>query len=486
MIPKLLMALALAGLIFFLVGRKQKVQAAQENRPRLTNGGKEKATPKTLAVVRTSPQARMQESILSFQASQPQGSRPAEVPTITVLTETRQSIVGFGGAFTDAACFMFNEMPREKREALFQDLFGHCGLNLNFCRTCIGASDYATHVYSYDEGEPDPELKRFSIEHDRKYILPIIREALAVNPDIFLYGSAWSPPGWMKSNGSMLGGAMRRHSLEPYSLYLLKFVQAYGEEGVKIKAVTVQNEVDTDQDGNMPACIWAQELEVDFVRGFLGPLFQKEGIDTKIWIIDHNYNLWGRALGSLDTPGMLKYTDGIAWHGYVGDASKVSTVHDSYPDVSMFWTEGGPDYTSADYGTDWCKWSRTFSNILSNWCRGITVWNLALNEVGKPNIGPFPCGGLVTINSQTKEVSLSGQYFALAHYSKYVKPGARVLSTSQSSQESSLSRVAFLNPDGGKVLVVTNSGAATAVDLVEGGKQVRLDLPADSVTTLRW
>ena len=213
-----------------------------------------------------------------------------------------QEMLGFGAAFTDAACYTFNRLDAPAREELFHELFHPSQLGLNVCRTCIGASDYSTEVFSYDEGEPDPEMKRFSIAHDQAYVLPMLREARAQNPDLFLFSSPWSPPGWMKAGGSMLGGSMRQRFYAPYAQYFLKFLQAYSAAGVPVQAVTVQNEVDTDQDGRMPACSWPQEYEISFVKDHLGPVLQQNGLSTKIWILDHNYNLWGRAVAELDDP----------------------------------------------------------------------------------------------------------------------------------------------------------------------------------------
>ena len=256
-------------------------------------------------------------------------SGPASEDAVVLDPEKKfQEILGFGAAFTDAACYTFNRLDSS-------------AMGFNVCRTCIGASDYSTSVYSYDEGARDPDLERFSIDHDREYILPILREARRVNPDLFLFSSPWSPPGWMKSNGSMLGGNMQRRSMPAYANYFVKFLQGYEAEKVPIQAVTVQNEVDTDQDGRMPASTWPEEYEADFVRGNLGPIFQKNGLKTKIWIIDHNYNLWGRAIAELETPGVRQFTNGIAWHGYVGKVEWVDRVHDAFPDVEMYWTEGG-------------------------------------------------------------------------------------------------------------------------------------------------
>jgi len=395
-----------------------------------------------------------------------------------------QDILGVGAAFTDAACFMFNQLSAASREQLFHELFHVSEMGLNVCRTCMGSSDYSTKVYSYDDGDPDPELTRFSIDHDREYILPILRQARSANPDLFLFSSPWSPPGWMKAGGSMLGGSMRRKYLPNYAQYFLKFLQAYAAEGVPIQAVTPQNEVDTDQDGRMPACIWPQEYEIAFVRDHLGPLLQQQGISTKIWVLDHNYDLWGRAIHELDDPGLRHYANAVAWHGYAGSPEMMSKVHDAHPDADMHWTEGGPDYTSPDYLTDWTRWGQTFIGALRNWCRSITGWNLALDEHGQPNIGPFSCGGVVTIHSQTKEITRSGQYWALAHFARCIRRGARRFDSQGTIPD--VDHIAFENPDRQKVLVVANSGAARTVILQMGGMLADVSLDKDSLTTLVW
>ena len=339
-------------------------------------------------------------------------------------------------------------------------------------------------MYSYDEGEPDLELKRFSIEQDRRYILPILREVRKVNPEIFLSSAPWSPPGWMKAGGSMLGGSMRRRYMPAYAHYFLKFPQAYTKEGVPIQAVTPQNEVDTDQDGRMPACIWPQEYEIEFVGKHLGPLLEKEGISTRIWILDHNYNLWGRAVAELDDADLRRYCNAIAWHGYVGTQEMMTKAHQAHPDAEMHWTEGGPDYTSPDYLTDWAIWGETFTAALGNRCTSITGWNLALDELGHPNIGPFSCGGLVTIHSQTREITRSGQCWAFAHFSRTIRRGARRFDSL--STLTGLSHAAFANPDGTQVLVVTNSGPAQTATVQMGALQADIALDRDSLTTRVW
>jgi glucosylceramidase len=394
-----------------------------------------------------------------------------------------QQVLGFGAAFTDASCYLFSKLTVQERKALLAELFGPSGLRLSVCRTCIGSSDYSTSAYSFDDSpEPDPELKKFSIEHDRAYILPTLREAREVNPDLFLFSSPWSPPGWMKAGNSLLGGNMRKEYFAPYAQYFVKFLQGYAADGVKINAVTVQNEVDTDQNGRMPAALWGQEYEIEFVKSCLGPAFERTGIDTKIWILDHNYNLWGRVMDELSDPDLYKYVDGVAWHGYFGTPDSMTRVQKAYPAKHAYWTEGGPDYTSPDYATDWTKWSRDYSEILRNSAECIVGWNLVLDENGKPNIGPFSCGGMVTMNSKTHALTRSGQYWAFAHYSKTVERGARVIASTGDVKD--ISHVAFENPDGARVLVITNQGGEQKVSCAMGSDVLDVSLDGDSVTTL--
>lgn len=395
-----------------------------------------------------------------------------------------QEILGFGAAFTDAACYTFNRLEPAAREKLFHELFHPSEMGLSVCRTCMGASDYSTEMFSYDEGEPDPEMKRFSIVHDQAYVVPMLREARKQNPDLFLFSSPWSPPGWMKAGGSMLGGSMRQKYFAPYAEYFVKFLQAYAADGVPVQAVTVQNEVDTDQDGRMPACAWPQEYEMGFVKNHLGPAFEKNGIATKIWILDHNYNLWGRAVAELDDAAVHKYCNAVAFHGYVGTPDQMSKFHQAYRDAQIYWTEGGSDYTWPDYATDWVKWAQTFTGILRNWSQSITGWNLALDEKGRPNIGPFSCGGMVTIHSQSREITTSGQYWAFAHFSRNIRRGAKRFESSSNAE--GLAHVAFENPNGQKVVVLSNKGRAATATLRMANATAEIPLAADSVTTLLW
>lgn len=401
-----------------------------------------------------------------------------------VATNKFQEVLGFGGCFSDASCYVINQLRQPLRDELLHELCHPSEMALNVHRTCMGAADSAAMLYSYDEGEPDPDLKRFSIDHDREYILPILRRVFEINPSVFLFASPWSPPGWMKWNKSMLGGSMSRQYLSSYAQYFLKFVRAYAEAGVPLQAVTTQNEVDTDQHGQMPACTWSQECETEFVIEHLGPLFEKSNVSTKIWILDHNYVYWGRVISQLDNPDFRRYASSVAWHGYVGEPSMMSKVHAAHPEADMHFTEGSTDYNDPHYTDDWTKWASTYTDVLNNWCSSATAWNVATDEHGKPNIGPYPCGGILIINPRTQEIVRSGQYWALAHFSRTLRRGA--MRCESQGQVANLSHIAFQNPEGENVVVLTNSGAARTVEIIDGLQSATIPMEGNSVSTLCW
>jgi glucosylceramidase len=424
-------------------------------------------------------------SLSGWQA--PTGS-PSSAGASTIEVDpsrTFQSMLGFGGAFTDSSCFLFNQMRSDARHQLLQELFSTAGLNLSVARTCIGSSDYSLTTYTFDDmPAPDPGLSHFGIAHDRAYILPTLREAASIQPDLFFISTPWSPPAWMKAGDSLLGGSMRKNYFDSYAQYFVKFIDAYKAAGINIRAVTIQNEVDTDQDGKMPAALWGQEYEGEFIKSFLGPALSSASLDTKIWLLDHNFNLWGRVMDLLSDPDVYRFVDGVAWHAYAGEPDAMTRVHDAFPSKSAYFTEYGPFITDADYLTGWAKWSASYAQIFRNWARCAVAWNLLLNEKGGPNLGPFTCGGVVTIDSKTQQLTRSGQYWALAHYSKTVQRGARVMASSSSLP--GVEHVAFANPDGTFVLVLTNQGKDRDIQCRVQGKSLGASLPADSILTLQW
>ena len=400
-----------------------------------------------------------------------------------VVIDTRQrfqSILGFGAAFTDGSCFTLSQMPDTDRQALMRELFLPSEMNLSAGRCCVGASDYSRDVFSYDDTPGDSAMQHFSTAHDDAYILPILREARALQPGLFLLSSTWSPPAWMKVYGTMLGGYMSSKHLQDYAAYYVAFLESYRQKGVPIQALTTGNEVEAEQGGSMPATVWTAEMEADFIRDHLGPQLRKRKLDTKVWLLDHNYDLWKRVLWQLDDAELRKYVDGVAWHGYVGTPDMMSRVHDRHPDLPFYWTEGGPDYTSPAYETEWTRWGQTFTEALANWCRCIIGWNYALDKNGRPNIGPFSCGGMVTVEGG--KVTRSGQYWAMRHFSQHIQRNAvRVASHSDATD---LHHIAFAQPDGSVVAVLTNGGGERPMTISVNGRAGRLTLPATSIVTL--
>ncbi len=410
---------------------------------------------------------------------------PAKIQALPVIhldpRDKYQEILGFGGAFTDAACYMINQLDEAARNKFLEDIFSPSGMGLNMGRLTVAQCDFGRVCYSYNDTPDDIQMKNFSLDYDRQYIIPTIRSARRINPELFLLSSPWSPPGWMKTGGLMTGGWMRACYLEAFANYYLRYLLEYGKEGIKINAITTQNESETDQLSLMPACYWHPEMEISFIRDYMVPLIKKNAMDVEIWIMDHNYIMWRRAKWMLDDPGFKAVVSGVAFHPYEGPAEVMSMLHDAHPEIDMHMTELGARNDLSSEGM--CDSGKAFTAMLRNWSRSIICWNLALDETGRPNIGPFfGVGGMVQIHSQTHEITLNAQYWALAHFSKFVKRGARRIG-SECNYEN-IYHVAFLNPDGEYVLVITNPGPATEVSLDLGGRYAVIPVSESSMSTV--
>ena len=471
----------------------------------------------TPAIARGAGAIRVQQTAGSKRFAQNAGLdwRPIEgepANAITLDPTTRfQDVLGFGAAFTEASAYVISQMAPGARVQFVHELFSPDELGINVTRICIGSSDYATAMFSYDEGAPDPALARFSIDRDRAYVLPELIAARRANPDLFVLASPWSPPGWMKNGGSMLGGNIKPSNFAVYAQYLVKFLAAYQAAGVRVDAITTQNESDTDQAGRMPAAAWAQEYEVAFVGKHLGPAIAGAGLSTKIWLLDHNFNLWGRAFNTLEDPGVSKYADGVAWHPYVGAAEAMTRIHNAYPTKHQYWTEGGfelaagkgtiafaatpgPMTTGVATAETRPRLDETAAiaqsglgatHALRNWARCLIDWNVALDETGHPNIGPFDLKGTTTIDSKTKQVTARGpNYWTIKHLNHAARRGAVVIESTGAIDQ--LAHVAFANPDGRMAMLLTNAGPDRVVRIVQGSRMAEVALPAHSLTNLSW
>ena len=343
---------------------------------------------------------------------------PASAPSV-------RDFLGFGVAITPASCYLLKQMEPKERTAFLKSIYSKEGLNLSVGRVCIGSSDYSAELYSYDDVPFDRDLEHFSVERDEAYVIPMLREILAIRPDLYLLASPWSPPGWMKTGGLLCGGHMRDEFVECYARYTLKFLQAYAARGIRISAITPQNEPETHQSARMPACIWNPETEAKYAKA-LRALLDREGMDVKIWLWDYNFAGTPRVDWQLDQiAGLREACGGIAFHYYKGDVEMTAPLREKYPELPLHFTEAGPRLYD-NYDTDRCKWGIMISKALRCGFSSFNGWNLMLDEMGGPNIGPFFCGGLVTRHSVTGELRYSGQYQALRHIAPYVTPGAEI------------------------------------------------------------
>ena len=380
-----------------------------------------------------------------------------------------ESFSGFGVAITGASCYELSTMSEEARDKFLSDIYGPDGINLSVGRLSIGSSDYSADVYSYCDTENDMKHESFSIERDKEYIIPMIKEILKHNPNMKLFASPWSPPGWMKTEGSMCGGYMKWEYIDCYADYIIKYLQVYKKEGIEISAITPQNEPETQQFGYMPACVWHPDIEAKFVE-VLRKKMTALGMNTEIWLYDHSFTGWKRVLYQLkNNPNLINDCNAIAFHYYDGTVEMIDKLKAEYPNIKWNFTEGGPRLYD-NYDNDWCKWSIMMSKSLNIGCDSFTGWNLMLDENGGPNIGPFFCGGLATLNSQTGDLTYSGQYKAFKHFSKFIKPGASIYPAKVDNCEMNMfafpqnmitvEGTAAQNKDGSHVLQLANANSS--------------------------
>lgn len=419
------------------------------------------------------------------------------VKQLNVSEETVNNYCKFGVAITPSSCYELSLLEPEKRTKLLKQIYSKDGLGLSTGRICIASSDYSPEIYSYDDVAFDTELKHFSIERDEQYVIPMIKEILEINPDLYLYASPWSPPYWMKTGESMCGGYMRDKYLDCYADYIIKFINAYAKHGIKISAVTPQNEPETQQLGNMPACIWHPETEAKFIK-ILKKKFIENNLNVEVWMLDHSFGYVNRVQWLLDNcEDLEKYCNGAAFHYYDGSIEQTKVLIEKYPNLHLHFTEGGPRLND-HYDTDWCKWGIMILKALQTGYKSFTGWNLMLDELGGPNVGPFmkTCGGLVTNNHQTDELKYSGQYKAFSHIVPFIKPNSKIYSISGdkkfamviSSYPNRLQNVEGIvidNQDGKLITILVNpnnQNLQTQISL--GGKLWYIELQADSISTV--
>ena len=399
--------------------------------------------------------------------------------------KTSHPYLGLGGGMGDASCKLLSEMPADRRRALLEDLFTPKGLDLGVVRVQVGANDYSTEVYTYDDGDADPELKRFSIDRDRKWVLPVLREVVSVRKDVFFFASPWTPPGWMKTNGGLFGGWMKSEWLEVYADYCAKFVAAYRDEGIALGAFTVQNEPECARGGS-PTCLWHPDQEAKMAK-LLRARFDAAGLGgTKVWLWDHNYDGWKRVADQLKDAELVKAIDAVAWHPYCGEPSMLARVRALHPTLPFHQTEFGPNVDPA-LKRDLAFWGRTVIGALRHGCSSFANFCLVLDPNGYPNTSQgLGCAGFVELDERDWSWKPSAQYLAFRHVSRFVRRGAKILDCDWSAADGT-EAVAFENPDGSKVVVFAVQGddprKRQQIQFKVGGEYHLLSVPHHSITT---
>lgn len=417
-----------------------------------------------------------------------------EVTVFVDPSKTFQTYFGIGGALTDASAETFYKLPKDKQQELLKAYFDKTdGIGYTVARTNINSCDFSSDMYTYVQ-DGDKELASFNIDHDKKFKIPFIKEAMAATGNsLNLFVSPWSPPAWMKDNNDMLqGGHLKPEFYASWANYFAKFIKAYEKDGVPVWGASVQNEPMAKQ--RWESCIYTAEEERDFLKNNLGPVLEKEGLkDKKLIVWDHNRDLmYQRAQTYFSDPEAAKYVWGIGFHWYENWSGgtpmydNVQRVHEAFPDKNIFFTEGCAESFDSSRYYSWAlgeKYARNMITDFNNGMVGFTDWNILLDETGGPNhVGNF-CFAPVHGDIKTGKLIYTNAYYYIGHFSKFIKPGAkRIISSSSRSQ---LLTTAFGNEDGKTVVIVMNqSGIKTPYSLWVNGKAAAVTALPHSIATL--
>jgi len=445
------------------------------------------------------------------------GTRPSGELTITVdPSRTYQSMDGFGASITDSSAAVLYRLDPAAREQAMRSLFDPVrGIGVSALRQPIGSSDFTDEPhYTYDDmppGQTDFALAHFSIAHDRAQILPLLRRARALNPRLTVIATPWSPPAWMKTTDSLVGGRLKDDPrvYAAYARYFVKFVQAYRAAGVPVDYLTVQNEPQNRTPNGYPGMDLPVAQEVKLIEA-VGPALRAAGLRTRILAYDHNWTTHPGDIASTP-PGEDPETDypyevlaspaarwvaGTAYHCYSGDPSAQTALHDAYPDKGIWFTECSGSHGPTDPPAKFFRDTLTFHarnvtiGTTRNWAKTAITWNIALDSTGGPhNGGCDTCTGLLTLEADGT-VSTNAEYYTIGHLSKFVRPGAvRIASTSfgTTGWNGQIMDVAFRNPDGSTALVVHNENDDPRTFAVAvGGRSFDYTLPGGALATFTW
>ncbi|WP_207423022.1 glycoside hydrolase family 30 protein [Desertivirga brevis] len=412
-----------------------------------------------------------------------------KLPLIQVdAKQSYQEIDGFGFALTGGSAQHIIKMSPQARAALLKELFANDGKNIgiSYLRVSIGASDLNEKVFTYNDlpdGQTDPKLEKFDLGADKQDVIPVLKEILAINPSMKIMGSPWSPPSWMKTNNDSRGGQLKPEFYQAYAQYFVKYIQAMKNQGIRIDAITIQNE--PLHPGNNPSLLMVAPDQALFVKKHLGPAFKSAGIDTKIIVYDHNADRPDYPISILNDPDARQYIDGSAFHLYGGKIDALSDVHAAHPDKHIYFTEqwiGSPANFKRDLNE---HVEKLIIGASRNWSRTVIEWNLAADPKNDPHTdrgGCDRCLGGITIDKDS--VSRNAGYYIIAHASKFVSPGSVRIA---SGNADGLPNVAFRTPAGKTVLIVLNtSNGAKRFNIASSGKAAITSLNPGAVGTYIW
>ncbi|MCY0901773.1 MAG: discoidin domain-containing protein [Firmicutes bacterium] len=420
--------------------------------------------------------------------------QPAD-QALTIAVDAKrkyQKILGFGAAMTDSSGWLISRLSQSEQTALINALFSPTsGIGLNMIRDPMGATDLsASGNYTYDDmpsGESDPTLAHFSIAHDLAYIIPLLKQALALNPQASVLATPWSPPAWMKTNDSMEGGTLNGDDFTVLANYFVKFIQDYAAAGVPVSYVTPQNE--PQNASTYPSMILSATQETQLIED-MGQAFAANHLTTKIFAWDHNWDMPSYPEQIYSVPAASQYAPTTAWHCYAGNVSAQSQVHNDYPEKGALITEcSGGTWQGSSQQAFADEVDGLIIDGIRNWAQGVLLWNLALDgQHGPTNSHPgcLTCNGLVTIHQSTETYTYNPDYYALGQASKFVQVGAhRIYSNSFAS--GSIQDVAFENPDRSRVLIAFNTGTtAKTFSVAEGAWSFDYTLGAGDAVTFKW
>lgn len=427
-----------------------------------------------------------------------QGSAPQESPININANKKYQTIKGAGAALTDSSAFVLRQLPQAKYQEVLKNLFDlNSGLGISYIRLPISASDLALNNWTYDDmpdGQTDPYLEQFAINHDYGYIIPVLKDILAINPNVKIMVTPWSPPAWMKNTKTLWGQKDSKQSslihdyYSTYANFFVKTIQAYAKQGIKFDTMSVQNEPMLAT-SNYPGMVMQQEEQVDFINNYLAPAFLKHNITTQVLVHDFNWDREGYAAYVLSnlSEDAKKIVRGTSFHCYGGDVSAQTTLHNKFPNLPIYLTEcsngqWAPDVPEALIN----DMRKVFIEPANNWAEVFMKWGLALDQnFGPNNGGCATCWPLVKINTQTKEVTYGVDYYSTGAFSKFVKPGAQRIDVTTS--DSNLLVTGFVGTDGAITVIVANQvNDYYEFTLIWGEKWIQSTLPAKNVGVFKW